>query len=159
MNREALQQHLKQHVFFSQLDADYHYLDFFLDCAESLTLDDNHVLFRYGNTADEFYLLINGRVTVEVASLEGPPLELQDLGPDTILGWSWLIPPYRWHFQARTIEPTEVIRFDGKAIRERCETDPRFGYELLKQFSGLMSERLGIARQKMMQEWVPPGFA
>jgi hypothetical protein len=29
----------------------------------------------------------------------------------------------------------------------------------MKRFSALMSERLGFARRKMMQEWQPPGFA
>ncbi len=159
MNRDALREHLKNHDFFASLDSEYHYLDFIVDCAETLTLDNNDVLFRYGNPADHFYLLVSGRITVEVAAIAGPPLELQDLSAGAILGWSWLIPPYSWHFQARAVEPTELIRFDGKTIRERCETDPRFGYELLKRFSSLMSERLSFARQRMMEEWVPPGFA
>jgi hypothetical protein len=52
-----------------------------------------------------------------------------------------------------------VIEFDGSAILERCEKDPAFGYELFKRFAALMSERLDAARQKMMDQWDPPGFA
>jgi hypothetical protein len=56
-------------------------------------------------------------------------------------------------------EDSELLMFDGIAILARCEREPRFGYELLKKFAGLMSRRLDVARQKMMDEWNPPGFA
>jgi CRP/FNR family transcriptional regulator, cyclic AMP receptor protein len=48
---------------------------------------------------------------------------------------------------------------DGEGVLAKCEEDPRFGYELLKRFSALMSERLRHARLKMMEEWQPPGMA
>ena len=98
-------------------------------------------------------------MTVEVPAIEGPSLEIQSLGPDEVLGWSWLIPPYSWSFQARACETTDILEFDGKAVRDRCEQDPGFGYAVLKRFSSLMSDRLEAARRKMMDEWNPPGFA
>ena len=52
-----------------------------------------------------------------------------------------------------------MLELDGAPILARCEEDPRLGYELLKRFSGLMSERLQFARRKMMDEWKPAGFA
>jgi len=81
------------------------------------------------------------------------------LGEDQVLGWSWLIPPYRWNFLARAVEESDLLEFDGGAILARCEEDPKFGYELFKCFAALMSERLAAARQKMMDQWDPPGFA
>lgn len=122
-------------------------------------LGDNQVLFHYGEPARGFYLLTSGRISVEVASLEGPALQLQDLPPGAVLGWSWLIPPHRWSFQARAEGATEVIEFDGSALLAECEANPRFGYELLKRFAALMSERLQRARQRMIEEWRPEGFA
>jgi CRP/FNR family transcriptional regulator, cyclic AMP receptor protein len=103
--------------------------------------------------------LRKGHISVQVPALIGPVLEIQSLGEDQILGWSWLIPPYRWHFMARADEDSEVLEFDGSAILAHCEEDPNFGYQLLKRFAALMSERLDAARQKMMDQWNPPGFA
>ena len=127
--------------------------------ARSRQLANGEVLFHYGDRADHFYLIMSGRIAVEVAAITGPTLELLELEPGSVVGWSWLIAPHRWTFQARAIMPTELIEFDGTAILKRCEEEPRFGYELLKRFSTLMSERLQSARQKMMEEWSPPGFA
>jgi hypothetical protein len=89
----------------------------------------------------------------------GPNLEIKELGKDQVLGWSWLISPFKWNFQAMPEENSELLMFDGVTILERCEQEPRFGYELLKKFAALMSMRLDAARQKMMGEWNPAGFA
>lgn len=122
-------------------------------------LKDNEVVFHTGDRAKHFYLVTSGHVSVEVAAIEGPSLPLQELGPDTVLGWSWLIPPHRWSFQARATTPSEVVEFDGTAVLAECESNPKFGYALLKRFSTLMSERLQHARQRMVEEWRPEGFA
>lgn len=127
--------------------------------ARSRQLQAEQVLFHTGDRARAFYLIMSGRVSVEVPAIEGPSLPLQDLGPGSVLGWSWLIPPHRWAFQARAETPVELIEFDGEAALADCEANPRFGYALLKRFAGLMSERLQHARQRMVEEWRPQGFA
>lgn len=152
-----IKQLLADHEFFSGLDEAA--LSFLAGEARGRDLDKNDVLFRYADPADHFYLLTSGRITLEVASIEGPPLELQELGPGELLGWSWLIPPYSMSFQARAVAPSTVIEFDGMAIRAHCDEDPAFGYALLKRFANLMSERVAYAREKMMAEWSPSGFA
>lgn len=157
MNDPSIRDRIASNSFFAGLAAEL--ADFLAAHAGTRRLKPDGVLFRYGEKADHFYVIISGRVSIEVAALEGPPLELQALDAGAVLGWSWLIPPYVWTFQARADEDTEVLEFDGVTIRSRCESDPRFGYEMLKRFSTLMSERLDFARRKMMDEWRPSGFA
>lgn len=157
MNDSSITEYLTEHPFFKGLATET--IEFLAGCATVRQVDADEILFLYGRTADRFYLLRSGNVSIEVGAIEGPPLQLQVLEAGEVLGWSWLIPPYKWHFQARTTEPTEIIEFDGGAIFERCEKDPKFGYELLKRFSGLMSERIDTAREAMKEEWSPTGFA
>jgi CRP-like cAMP-binding protein len=122
-------------------------------------LDDYQILFRQGENADKFYVVLNGRISIEMPTIMGPTLEIQTLGKDQVLGWSWLISPYKWNFQTKAEEDSELLQFDGAAILARCEQDPKFGYELLKKFAALMSVGLNAARQKIMEEWNPAGFA
>ncbi len=157
MNDQSIEAYLANHPFFKGLGDSS--VKFLAECASERSLKEGEVLFKQGNTADKFYLLRGGQVAIQVPALMGPVMEIQSLGKDQVLGWSWLIAPYRWHFLARALEDSEILEFDGSAITERCENDPRFGYELLKRFAALMSERLDAARQKMMDEWNPPGFA
>ena len=157
MSKQSIEDYLSDHAFFSGMDSSY--LKFLSDSTVERRIKTGEVLFQYGKPADKFYLLRQGQVAIQVPALMGPALDIQMLSADQILGWSWLIPPYRWNFLARALEDSDLLEFDGSAILARCEEDPKFGYELFKRFAALMSERLNAARQKMMDEWNPPGFA
>lgn len=148
---------LKDNPFFGGLSEDIG--NFLAEHASRRQIASGKILFHHGDPARHFFLVLEGHVALEIPAIEGPTLELQDIGPGHVAGWSWLIPPNRWHFQARARTDVTCLEFDGAAVLERCEADPRFGYALLKRFSKLMSERLDFARQKMMQEWKPAGFA
>jgi len=147
---------LAEQRFFSGLEPED--LAVLVDAARIRDLDAQQILVHTGDPARSFYLVCEGRIRREVPSLVGPPLIMHSIGPREVLGWAWLIPPRQWAFVARTEQPTQVIEFDGTRILERCEADPRFGYAILKRFSGLMSERLSQARQQMLSEWNPPGI-
>ncbi|AWN17926.1 Crp/Fnr family transcriptional regulator [Salinisphaera sp. LB1] len=157
MTDSSIESDLLTEAFFTGLPPTA--ITFLAGCASQRQIHKDDILFHHGQRADRFYLLQHGCISIEVVAIEGPSLELQSLGPGKILGWSWLIPPYSWHFQARVEEPGHVIEFDGEAILAHCEADAEFGYALLKRFSALMSRRLEYAREKMMNEWRPPGFA
>jgi CRP-like cAMP-binding protein len=148
---------LSESDFFSGLAPEI--IGFLAEHAKRRRLEAGEILFRHGDNARHFYVIADGTVSVEVAAIEGPALELQELGPGAILGWSWLIAPYKWSFQARATTAANVVEFDGTAILAGCDDDATLGYELLKRFSALMSERLHFARRKMMEAWRPAGFA
>lgn len=129
------------------------------DAGRVLQFKQGEQLFRQDQPANHFYIVIDGQISVQIPAIYGPPLVVQTLGEADVLGWSWLIPPYRWAFEANSECETQVIEFDGESIREACDADPELGYQLMKCFAGLMSERLHEARLKMMETWSAPGFA
>jgi hypothetical protein len=67
-----------------------------------------------------------------------------------VLGWSWMVPPYRWHFDARASETTRAIAMDGKCLRTKCDEDHDLGYEIMKRFSLVIAERLEATRLQLM---------
>lgn len=148
---------LAEQPFFSGLEpAD---IALFVQAARERDLAADVALVHHGDPARSFYLVCEGSIRREIPSLVGPPLVMHSIGPGKVLGWAWLIPPRRWAFVARAEKPTRLVEFDGEFILHRCEADPRFGYEVLKRFSRLMSDRLTQTRQQMMREWDPPGIA
>jgi CRP/FNR family cyclic AMP-dependent transcriptional regulator len=157
MSNQSTTEYLSAHEFFSELSDDI--LNFLCACASPCEIRKGQLLFRHGENADKFYVLRKGRISIQMPAIMGPALEIQTLGEDQVLGWSWLISPYKWNFQAKAEEDSVLLEFDGASILARCEQEPKFGYELLKKFAALMSVRLDAARQKMMDEWNPPGFA
>mgnify|MGYP002624557631 CR=1 FL=1 len=74
---------------------------------------------------------------------------IQTLGAGELLGWSWLIPPYHWHFNAMVVENVSVLEFDGQRIRQKCDADHDFGYELLKRVALTIGRRLRATRTRL----------
>src|SRR5690348_1224906 len=84
----------------------------------------NEVIFKQGAPANWFYLILSGEVALESSSpriVDGrEPIQMQTLGAGEVLGWSWLYPPFSWHFTARTLSPVRAIFFYGSRLREHC---------------------------------------
>lgn len=108
------------------------------------------LIFREGDPANRFYLIETGSVSLESQSKDEPAIRLQTIGPGDVLGWSWLFPPYYWHFGARAIEPTTAVFLYGTRLRERCEQDHDLGYELMKRMAQVVIQRLQVTREQLL---------
>jgi CRP-like cAMP-binding protein len=107
-------------------------------------------IFREGEDADKFYLIRQGKVALETAVPQRGSVIIQTLGEGEVLGWSWLVAPYRWRFDARATELTRAIALDGKCLRGRSEEDHDLGYELMKRAAQIMEQRLQAARLQLL---------
>ena len=116
-------------------------------------------LFSEGGKADRFWLLVSGLVALDVHVPGRGRVPLETLGPGQLLGWSWLDPPYRWHFGAVTREQTEALEFDAAAVRERCDADPGFGYALVRRFVPVLVDRLQATRVRLLDLYAPQAQA
>jgi CRP/FNR family cyclic AMP-dependent transcriptional regulator len=120
------------------------------DCAIPVHFKKGQTILREGEMANRFYLIESGKVVLESGEGFGDPVIIETLGAGDLLGWSWMFPPYVWHFTARAAEPTDAIFFYGTILREYCERDPSLGYELFKRITPVMLKRLQSARRKML---------
>jgi CRP/FNR family cyclic AMP-dependent transcriptional regulator len=111
---------------------------------------DERILYE-GGEANRFYLILQGRVDLEAPVLGGEAMHIQTLGAGDVLGWSWLFPPYLWHFDARVVTPTKAIFFYGTRLRELCEQNHDLGYELMKRVSEIVIRRLQAARRELVE--------
>jgi len=79
---------------------------------------DNYV-FKVGENARKFYLILKGKVSLEVEH-ENKIFDLEIINEGEILGWSWQFPPYKWNFSAKAIEDLELIEFDVDIFYQKC---------------------------------------
>jgi CRP-like cAMP-binding protein len=106
-------------------------------------------LFDEGADADRFWLIQTGRVALDLHA-PGRDVVIETLGDGDVLGWSWLFPPYRWHFGASAVTDTRAIEFDAGAVRAVCDADPVLGYALTQRFLGVMLDRLQATRIRLL---------
>lgn len=145
---ETLERILALHPFFEGLNPEY--VKLLVGCASNVRFEAGAPIFRQGEEANQFYLLRQGRVAVEIYAPQSPPITVETLEKDDVLGWSWLVAPYYWRFDARAVEMTRVIALDGKCLRTKCEQNHDLGYELLKRFVQLVEQRLQSTRMQLL---------
>jgi CRP/FNR family transcriptional regulator, cyclic AMP receptor protein len=126
------------------------HLELIAGCGRNTGFEAGEYLFREGEQADTFYLLRHGRVTLETFVPGRGGLTVQTVDEGDVVGWSWLFPPYRWHFDARALDSVRAVAFDGACLRRKCDEDNSLGYELLGRFSPVMLERLQATRMQLL---------
>jgi len=148
MSVESLERVLGEHPFFSGLPPPY--LSLLNGCAENVVFKAGEYLFREGQAADRIYVLRHGRVGLEVAPPAGAPITVETLSEGEVLGWSWLFPPYRAHFDAPALTLVRAISLDGECLRGKCDQDTGLGYEVARRFSALVVRRLESTRLQLL---------
>ncbi len=143
-----LGQILKNHPFTAGLNAEQ--IALLVGCASNVVFQAGEFVFHEGDDADLFYFIRQGKVVIETYVPQKGPIAIQSRGAGEVTGWSWMIPPYKWHFDARAVELTRAIALDGKCLRDKCEEDHDLGYELMKRFSVLIAQRLDATRLQLL---------
>lgn len=136
------------HPFLQGLNP--HQLRIMKDCAMFIRFKAGEMIFREGDPANRFYLITAGKVALEAHIHNSGTMLIQTLDKDEVLGWSWLFPPYYWHFDARAVEDTEAVFLYGTPLREECESDHDLGYLLMKRLSEVMLNRLQATRRRLL---------
>ncbi len=144
----SLKGYLVEHPFLASLRDDY--LELLVGCASNVRFDAGEYLFKEGQEADRFFMLRRGKVSVEIYRPNTGALTIQTLGEGEVLGWSWLVPPFHWQFDARATELIRAVALDGACLREKCEKDYYLGYEIMKRFSHIIMQRLQATRIQLL---------
>jgi CRP/FNR family cyclic AMP-dependent transcriptional regulator len=125
-------------------------LELIAGCGSNVRFQEGELLFRDGDEADTFYVLRHGSIALETFVATRGPVTIETLEAGEIVGWSWLFPPHRWHFDARALSLVRATSFDGACLRAKCETDPRLGYDLMSRFAQIVIERLQQTRIRLL---------
>jgi CRP-like cAMP-binding protein len=146
---EPLQYTIARHEFFRDFKPQH--LKIFQDCVSDARYGRDQLLLRQGQGAERFFIVRKGEVRLELLTPENGSVPVQTIGPGEIVGWSWIIPPYKSTFDARAIEPLHVLVFDASELRRECEQDFELGYRVLQKFTLALSTRLEAVRAKLVE--------
>ena len=148
MTVRSIAEYLNGHPFFAVLDAAS--VQELAGCARNEHIRAGQYLFREGGKADHFYVIMHGRIALELHSPGEGPLVVETVSNGEVLDWPWLIPPHQWPFDARAVEPTSVVSLESACLRAKCDADPRLGYELIQRVAQIMSDRLLATRLRLL---------
>lgn len=148
MSIETLEGVLAEHPFFQDMEKTH--LDTLAGCARNVTFEAGQFLFQTGQPADNFYLVRHGRVAVQTVSPGRGALVIETVSDGDVLGWSWLFPPYRCHFDARATAFVRALTLDGKCLRGKCDQDAALAADLMRHFTAVVVQRLEATQMQLL---------
>ena len=154
MTIRDLEQTLPDHPFFEGFD--HETIALLAGCAHNVHFRPDELVFQEGQRADAFYLVRHGRVAIELHRPAGGPGILDTVEEGGVLGFSWLVPPYRWLFDARATEDTRAVSFDATCLRTKCDADPVVGRAMFAPGGGKINTRREQAPRRLRVRYRPP---
>lgn len=154
MSTPEILSQLKAHPFVRGLRDDY--VELLAGCTENRNYNSGDYLLRYQKPAEEFLLLREGKVLLlnNVPGKDITPLE--SISAPNVIGWSWLLPPYRWHFDVKAQSPVSCLVVHAMCLTGKMETDKEFGYEMYKRFFEVVVDRLQASRLQVLDVYAKP---
>jgi toluene monooxygenase system ferredoxin subunit len=101
------------------------------------------VLYRPGDPAEDFFVLESGRVEFQIGRAERADRAGFMLKKGEVFGWAALLDRYPARIaSARCLEPSSVLRINGKAALRVLEADPAAGFEVMRRLAALIARYL-----------------
>jgi CRP-like cAMP-binding protein len=116
------------------------------------------IMFREGDEADTFYILQDGKVSIQYVICPQPDYcqdarTLLDKRGD-FMGWSSLVKPGRMTASGYCITDIQLVAIDSSKLKELIEQDSHMGFVIMKELAGSINKRLkeakGLTFQRVM---------
>jgi len=145
---------LAAHPFLEGLNPSH--LEKLAQLAFEVTFEPDQIIFREGDPSSFFYLIVSGKVALEIAA-PGRFITIQTLVDGDELGWSSLLDQVNKQFRARCINPVRALAFDGARVIAACEEDHEFGYMVLRKILAIVADRLAATRLQVVDVYSSKG--
>jgi CRP/FNR family cyclic AMP-dependent transcriptional regulator len=126
-----------------------------LELGTRLVVPSGTLLFRLGDPADRLFLTERGRIRLTLPMhLRGKEEDVlaEERSPGQTVGWSALIPPYRFTLSAAASLDTEVIALPQKALREYMAAQPAVGCKIALNLAVVIGHRLQLFQTMWLRE-------
>jgi CRP-like cAMP-binding protein len=139
---------LAGHKFFRGMPA--HHLAYLAQVTSLVTVPAQHRFFEAGTVARYFWLIRAGQVALDLRAPGAGRVVVETIGRGEMVGVSWFFPPFQWQFGAVAIQPTEAFQIEAAGVRQRCDTDPEFGYQFTQRMIAVVARRLQATRVRLL---------
>jgi CRP/FNR family transcriptional regulator, cyclic AMP receptor protein len=125
-------------------------LDALAEAASEVMFPRGHRIFADGDYAGKFWLIESGHVALDVLVPGEGLAVIGRVGIGGLVGWSWLLPPYRWAFGAVCVTEVKALEFNAQAVKDRCAADPALRGELTRRLFEVVAGRLQDTRTRLI---------
>ncbi len=115
------------------------------------------IVFREGDTHESVYIVIEGRVGLEMFVPHRGRVRFYTAEPWELFGWSSVTP----NVHLRTAGATAVLdgsllRVDADKLRAACDEDHDLGYLVMRRLANVVAGRLLVTRLQLLDMFANP---
>ena len=140
MNRQLLLATLKSIHFLRGVSQEH--LEQIADVAQCCDYESHEVVFHQGDAAENIYLVVFGKLSIELGDAATDRKCIVTVGPGEMLGWSSLLDHPALAATARALEATRLVLVDRARLLAICEEDAEFGFQFMRRVALALAKRL-----------------
>jgi len=131
--------------------------DKFAGISEVATFEAGQFLFREGDREDYLYIMLEGRVALEIHVPGRGTMRIYTAEPMDIVGWSSITPVVRQRTAAaRAVLPSRLVRIRAEKLYHLCDEDHDMGYALMRRLANVIASRLLTTRLQLLDMFAHP---
>lgn len=112
--------------------------------------DEATLIFEQGGIARYLYLLESGKVIIRYKPYDGPPLQVAEISPGEVFGWSAVLNRVAYTSSAMAMEDSLAYRINIDNLKKLCASYPQSSVTLLERLAQLANVRAPNAHQEVI---------
>jgi CRP-like cAMP-binding protein len=152
---KEIQAALQSVPWFQEIDPDHFVQLCEISCLQQV--EPGEELFREGDKEDNLYIVLEGRIAIEIFVPGRGRMRIYTAEPMDVVGWSSVTPVVRQRTaSARAVLPSRLVAMDAQKLRRFAEEDHDFGYVLMRRMANVVASRLLVTRLQLLDIFANP---
>jgi CRP/FNR family transcriptional regulator len=121
------------------------------ELAETEVFEQGGLIFKEGDRAEKIYLILEGRVSIEVPVYSGKEIPVYTLSKGRFFGYPSLLRTRRFTTNARCLDKVTVVSIVAdELVNKIFKKDCRRGYLVMVRMTELIAKKLQETRMQLL---------
>jgi CRP/FNR family cyclic AMP-dependent transcriptional regulator len=154
-NNEDLTNELRKIPWFQELKPEH--FQKIMEISQLRKIRVEEVLFREGDKEDCLYVVIEGRVALDIFIPHRGKVRIYTVEPWDVFGWSSVTPTIHQRTAGATAVTDGLVAcIDSQKLRQVCDEDHDLGYLVMRRLTNIVASRLLVTRLQLIDMFASP---
>jgi len=154
-NSEELIRELEKIPWFQEIKREH--LLKIMEISQLRSVKAEEILFREGDKEDYLYIVIEGRIALDMFIPHRGKIRIYTAEPWDVFGWSSVTPTIHQRTAGATaVTDGFIVCIDSSRLRQACDEDHDLGYLVMRRLTNIVASRLLVTRLQLLDMFAVP---